>query len=218
MNAAIERLIPATVSHVNEHGGYMTKTKLLKLLYLFDVEYYRIHRQTFSGFQWKYFHLGPWTKEFEAVLDRLIAQDVLTEVPSSKPDYDTKFLKAIEADHIGRLFPSYRDEAALKTVLDTWGNCTTAEILDYVYFRTEPMEYGVRNEPLDFTKISAQPTSVYTRLPSGKTPGEIKALRREFQEAIRKVSQQAKEAAEFTPPNYDAEFFEALEKLDAANR
>lgn len=217
MNPGIERLIPATVSHVNEHGGYMTKTKLLKLLYLFDVEYYRIHRQTFSGFQWKYFHLGPWTKEFETVLDKLLAQDVLTEMPSSKPEYDTKFLKAIQADDIGKLFSSHRDEAVLKTVLATWGSCTTAEILDYVYFRTEPMEYGIRNEPLDFTKISAQPASVYTRPPSGKTPGEIRALRRKFQEEIRKVSQQVKEAAEFTPPNYDAEFFKALEKLDATN-
>ena len=152
------------------------------------------------------------------MLDKLLAQDLLTEVPSSKPEYDTKFLKATEADDIGKLFSSYKDEAVLKTVLDTWGSCTTAEILDFVYFRTEPMEYGIRSEPLDFTKISAQPTSVYTRPPSGKTPGEIKALRRKFQEEIRTVSQQAKEAAEFTPPNYDAEFFEALEKLGTGNR
>ena len=32
--------IPAIVSYVNEHKGYVTKTKLLKLLYLFDVEFF----------------------------------------------------------------------------------------------------------------------------------------------------------------------------------
>ena len=41
-------------------GSYFTKTKLLKLLYLFDVEYYRIHRIIFfTGFSWKFYHLGP---------------------------------------------------------------------------------------------------------------------------------------------------------------
>ncbi len=42
MNQALVKLIPAIISAVVERGGYVTKTKLLKLLYLFDVEYYRL--------------------------------------------------------------------------------------------------------------------------------------------------------------------------------
>ena len=53
----IDNLIPAVVTWVVEHDSYVTKTKLLKLLYVFDVEYYR-HRSTFTGFGWKFFHLG----------------------------------------------------------------------------------------------------------------------------------------------------------------
>lgn len=41
MNPHLKNLIAAVVSYVTEHGGYITKTKLLKLLYLFDVEYYQ---------------------------------------------------------------------------------------------------------------------------------------------------------------------------------
>jgi hypothetical protein len=39
----LTELITAIVSYVTERGGYITKTKLLKLLYLFDVEFYRAH-------------------------------------------------------------------------------------------------------------------------------------------------------------------------------
>jgi hypothetical protein len=59
----VDNLIQAIVTWIAEHDGYATKTKLLKLLYLFDVEYYRQHRYTFTGFGWKFFHLGPWAAE-----------------------------------------------------------------------------------------------------------------------------------------------------------
>lgn len=48
MNRTVEQLIPAIVSYVNEHNGYVTKTKLLKLLYLFDVEFFRTNRRIFT--------------------------------------------------------------------------------------------------------------------------------------------------------------------------
>ena len=37
----VDNLIPAIVTWIAEHDSYATKTKLLRLLYLFDVEYYR---------------------------------------------------------------------------------------------------------------------------------------------------------------------------------
>ena len=39
----LAELITAVVSYVTKREGYITKTKLLKLLYLFDVEFYRAH-------------------------------------------------------------------------------------------------------------------------------------------------------------------------------
>jgi len=53
-----ERLFAAIVSYVEERGGYVTKTKLLKLLYIFDVEYFRARRQTYTGFAWKFYPRG----------------------------------------------------------------------------------------------------------------------------------------------------------------
>src|SRR5438552_11067713 len=93
MNQHVKQLIPAMVSYINDHDGYVTKTKLLKLLYLFDVEFYRTHRRLFTGFGWKFFHLGPWAREFDPVLTELILEGVLLQVESAKQEYDTKFLR-----------------------------------------------------------------------------------------------------------------------------
>jgi hypothetical protein len=241
MNPAVMKLVPAISTYVVDHGGYLTKTKLLKLLYLFDVEYYRVYRQTYTGLEWKFFHLGPWVREFDEILQTLVAQGALIEIVSSKPEFDTKFYRASEPTRIDDLFHSYKDVAILKTLLDKWGEKTTGEILDYVYFSTEPMERGVRNVPLDFSRIGEQRPAPYVRSSSGKTPPEIRQTRENFWKQIKALSLEvggkfalhpqlsalpapalrpdrelSPSEFHFTPPSYDEEYFEAMAKLDTA--
>lgn|SRR2546425_8372902 len=218
MNPALSQLVPAIVSYITEHGGYVTKTKLLKLLYLFDVEHYRVNRQTFTGFEWKFFHLGPWARQFDPLLENLVAQGALVESAGSRPEYDTKFYKASEPFDFHGLLGTLKDEALLKIILDRWGESPTGEILDYVYFRTEPMEYGVRNEPLDFSKIPEQSPPMYERRQSGKTKQEVEAARKKFREESGRRTQETSKRMVFTPPSYDEEFFAALSKLDGPER
>ncbi len=229
---ALTKLIPAVVAYVTEHRGYVTKTKLLKLLYLFDVEYYRQHRKIFTGFDWKFLHLGPWTAQYDGILEDLVTQGALAECSGSRPEYDAKFYKAPEPPDLFSLFESYSEESILKAILDRWGECSTGEILDYVYFHTEPMEHGVRNQPLDFSRVSEQPPPAYIRRPSGKTRHEIEDARRKFLEGrslgpalarmpsmgprVNAPAGYSRERIDFTPPRYDEEFFAALAKLDRA--
>jgi hypothetical protein len=216
MNNSLLKLIPAIVLYVTEHGGYVTKTKLLKLLYLFDVEFYRVHRRTFTDFQWKYFHLGPWTREFDPMLAEMVQAGALLESASTKPEYDTKFYRSAEPTDIGKLFDKYSDEAILRVVLNTWGESSTAEILDHVYFRTEPMEFGIRNEALDFTKISIAAPLLYKKSVSGKSRREMNRARRQFEEQLASKAKMNHAKFHFTSPRYDAEYLQALEKLDNA--
>ena len=46
MSNPLAKLITAVVWYVTEREGYITKTKLLKLLYLSDVEFYPAHGNT----------------------------------------------------------------------------------------------------------------------------------------------------------------------------
>jgi hypothetical protein len=212
MNSSVSELIVAVVTYVTTHDSYITKTKLLKLLYLFDVEFYRAFGRTFTGFQWKYFHLGPWTREFDPALEVLVSRGELIEQASERSEFEAKFLHASQPINLRRPVANYREEAVLKIVLDTWGASTTGEILDYVYFHTEPMENGIRNENLDFSKIVQQSPIRYKRTASDKTPGEIRMLRRKFGEAVAANLKSA--SFHFTPPQYDDEFREAIAKLD----
>jgi len=213
MDRRLADLLVAIVSYVTMHDGYVTKTKLLKLVYLLDVEFYRAHSKTFTGFRWKYFHLGPWTKEFDPLLDILVAQGALVENSSARSDYDTKFLRASETIDLRKPFDTYKDEAILKVLLDTWGSSGTGEILDYVYFRTEPMEQGVRSEDLDFSKVLPQIPETYRRTASAGTSGELSRLRRELTQKMSAPPPESK--FDFTAPRYDDEFHAAMEKLDS---
>jgi hypothetical protein len=209
METRLELLIASVISRL----GSITKTKLLKLLYLFDVEFYRVNRAIFTGFEWRFFHLGPWTAELDISLQALVARGVLTEAVSDWSEFDTKVYRSTRAVDLGEPFDSYKQEAILRNVLNTWGEKTTGEILDYVYFQTEPMEHGVRNQLLDFSSISQELPEIYKRTSSGKSESEIRALHQKFNERISSLS--AGRGFEFTPPRYDDEFQEAIEKLDA---
>ncbi len=210
-------LMAAVVSQVVQRGGYVTKTKLLKLLYLFDLEYYRVHRQTFTGFNWKFFHLGPWAREFDPLVDDLVVNDILLEGKSANQEHDTTFYRTAEPRDATRLFARPSDELLLRGVLSTWADAPTSEILDHVYFHTEPMLRGVRNEPLDFSCISVDAPEKYQRPPSSVTEQELKRRRLEFQS---KLARHKRDSVDFhfTPPRYDEEFQKALEKIEDADR
>jgi hypothetical protein len=209
----IEKLIAAIVTWVVGEGSYVTKTKLLKLLYLFDVEYYRAHRQTFTGFGWKFFHLGPWAAEFDPALEGLVAKGILSQRHSNK-EFETVFYKPAERIDPRKPFSTVKDESILRGVLKMWGARSTGEILDYVYFQTAPMEAGIRNAPLDFSVIHPEKPAAYSRSSSGKTKAEIQKLRTKFEaeQARRKASQNHPFA--FTPPKYDEEYLNAMAKLE----
>jgi len=215
MNERVRQLIPAIVSYVNQHGSYVSKTKLLKLLYLFDVEWYREHRETYTGFDWIFFHLGPWTKEYDPLIDELKANLAVAVRPSGNPSFDTEFFSTPNRVDFSTLFESYKDELPFRIAVSTWAEKSTAQILDYVYFWTEPMKDAARYSALDFSTVEPDRPAQYKRSQSGATKLEVEAAR----ERIRKMKEaQAKSLDDPLPdPNYDEEYFSAIEQLEAMN-
>src|ERR1700732_636929 len=108
MDKRLTDLLVAIVSYVTAHDGYVTKTKLLKLLYLLDVEFYRAHGQIFTGFNWKYFHLGAWTNRVGPLLEHVLAGKGLTEIVRQHADYDARYLHAEERVDLRKPFESYK--------------------------------------------------------------------------------------------------------------
>jgi len=109
-----------------------------------------------------------------------------------------------------------KDECILLEVLKRWGIRTTGEILNYVYFQTEPMEAGIRNQPLDFSLIPPERPAVYSRSSSGRSPADIRKLRAKFEEQQAEKKAKEHRPFTFTLPRYDEEYFEAMAKLETA--
>ncbi len=213
MNDKLSKLILLIVSEIKARESYVTKTKLLKLLYLFDVEYYRIHKEIFTEFKWKFYHLGPWTAQYDSVLDTLISNLSLKAKRSENFAYDTAFLDTYENIEFGDLFNSYKDSLILKDILQTWGERSTNEILDYVYFETEPMIFGKRNELLDFSTIPQEVLVKYKRSVSGKSPKQIQTARQKFDSILKANKQKLQKKRETIGNFYDADFYEAMDIL-----
>lgn len=208
--ATARTLFAAIVSYAAEHGGFVTKTKLLKLLYLFDVEFYRDYRKTFTGFSWKFFHLGPWASQYDPILDGVLASEALLEHFGK---HDTPLYRSVEYVDTSALKWNVRDESILRRVLRRWATSGTNEILDYAYFHTEPMQNAIRNEPLDFSLIPETLPIVYKRTGSGVNAKELAKKRQIFQQKYAEMTAN-REAFVFPPPRYDEEFARAIATME----
>jgi len=215
MNPQVKTLVPAVLAYLGERTGSVSKTKLLKLLYLFDVEFYRAHRKLFTGFDWTFYHLGPWTSEIDEVLGGLIGEGIVSEVPFAAHDYEGVTLRAEQPSTLRDSLSEAADEFILIRLLNDWGPQPTGRLLDHVYFQTEPMQVGRRNERLDFSVITASQPERYKRSASNTSASALARKKREFQQKVAaRNSSGSGPKIRITPPRYDEEFAEALDTLE----
>lgn len=71
-----ERLILYVIQGIRDEYAFPSRTKLLKILYLIDVEYFRRHRRTLTGCEWVFYHFGPYVHEYPRLLERLGISDI----------------------------------------------------------------------------------------------------------------------------------------------
>ena len=206
----IEAVISAIATYANSHESFVTKTKLLKLLYLLDLEYYKLHGETFTRFSWKFFHLGPWAPEYNGMLENLTDSGLLRATPFSG-DFDGYFFKAATPTSPEQAFSNIKDDLMFRSVLRDWADCSTGQILDHVYFNTAPMANAARNEPLDFSLALDDSVVPYARSSSGATKKQIAEARARYRENQNKNAPQAQY---LTPPNYDEEYYAAMDALE----
>ncbi len=214
MNNEVNTLILSILSYLNEKGVNVSKTKLLKLIYLFDVEFFRRHRMVFTGFDWQFYHLGPWTAELDSVLNDLSTHHLISEVPFSAKDYDGVTLRADRPTMLKDAVKDFVDEAILTRILNDWGNEPTGRLLDFVYFHTEPMERGVRHQRLDFSVIPEGQPGRYKRSASDLPSGLIAKRRREYAAKLAERKSKTANADRLTPPQYDDDFSTAMEIIE----
>jgi hypothetical protein len=214
MNAKAQDLVLAVLSRVKERGGTSNKTKLLKLLYLADIEHFRKYGETLTGFDWIFFLFGPWAAEYDSLLNELENRDLVRTEAWSKGDAAGARLDPVEKKDLGKVVESADEYFRIQHQVDTWADRSLPELLDYVYFDTEPMKEAESLKRLDFSKVDRTPPVLYKRVSSGIPPEKLKRKRAALLEARARNNQgRAVAMSRYGKPTYGESYRSALESL-----
>lgn len=132
-------------------GFEIGKTQLIKLLYLLDVENFRSNKQTDTELNWIFYKYGPYAFEIEDFLENIgVTEEKI-------PTKGARVLLRLGIDHQEEVEIGIEKRVILDSLIEEWGDASLSELLDYVYFDTEPMmEAQTRGEALNFNSIKPQ--------------------------------------------------------------
>jgi len=164
--AALQRMPPPFV------------TRLVKLIYLADLEWRRTHRgEPLTDLTWKFLHYGPYATEFAELF--------------ADPEME---VKELESGKLARRFdfspealdrPVVPEEIAsvIGKLVKRWGDADLNTLLDHVYFDTEPMENAKRGELLDFSTVRSPELSRPVRVDAQR----LKRLRDQLKDRVKQL-------------------------------
>lgn len=215
MNPQAKNLVLAILTRIEERDGSANRTKLLKLLYLADIENFRATRQTLTGFDWIFYLYGPWAPQFDELLGQLQAEGVVDIEKWATQSIEGERVKPKEHIPFEKLTLSTEAFFRFRRQVDTWADRGIASLLDYVYFETEPMQDAVKGKRLDFSKISKEAPKIYNRPKSGAEKKDLQRLRKKILE-VRKcmADQRAVQKVSFDSAPHDDAYIQALSILD----
>ena len=209
----LTQLVQAILSRVREREGFVTKTKLVKYLYLLDVEAYRHTGRTVTGFRW-FFHLyGPWAREFEDLYASLRSRNAIEISGGTRADLDTEFVMTSRQVELGDLIADPTLELAVRHAIDRWADRRTGELLDYVYFHTEPMLDAERGAMLDFSRVTREGRLSFDEAMHCDRPDRslVERMRRAI---AARTAETDVTTDDRTLPVYDEHYFEALHVME----
>jgi hypothetical protein len=148
----LRSLIAYIVARARERDVTLTQTKLVKLLYLIDVERAASARPLLPGLHWVFFHYGPYALELPETLEQMEGG---SEVVVGQW-HNSKLYRAAPGAPTGEEWPS-GTRSLVDSVLRRYASMELNELLDFVYFRTAPMRGAVRGKPLDMTQARTNP-------------------------------------------------------------
>lgn len=153
---SISALLGALAYIASSRGSRLTKIRLVKLLYLLDVYWARAEKRTFTNWPWAFVHYGPYCRESTDAVDfaeragYLIAESY--ESRYSDEDFRLygpgEMISEADVDQVMDHLPLYVSQC-LQVAVKRWHDDTYG-LLDYVYFKTGPMEHARPGDRLSF--------------------------------------------------------------------
>lgn len=169
MNEKILKNIDYIASIAGLEGYQLTLTRFVKFLYLAEILYLKHSKERLTDWDWIFWDYGPYCSESLGALDFAIQKTII-----SSANYQSKFSEETEFQLIGYPKDQYSYQADLekhvvqlekdipimvqmgmKSYIKKYGN-NTHDLLNYVYFKTEPMKVASPRAKINFDVISNQ--------------------------------------------------------------
>lgn len=219
--ADLKPLIRYIVDQVNEQGGAVGRTALMKLVYLIDVEHYRSYGKQATGLKWRFHHYGPYAAELDAdvrSLDLDVDEHIFNGKIGNRLASGYQYHRTGDWRDIEGAFNARFDASAKRCVdkvIEQWGLDSLPTILDYVYFETEPMQDAKRGEYLDFSKISVAPAAPPVTAKLAFSGEFFSNMRQRLEEKREKKRESIRKATE---PRYDEIYIEACKLMASEDK
>lgn len=187
MNDKVLNLIKYIVCYATDHEINLTTVRLVKLVYLADLYHARFNNgQTITGFPWAFINFGPYCQDVMRHIDKATSIGFINgKVLESKYSDKTYTLFSCNDEHYSDIKKEFqlRVMSDLQYAIRKYGD-DTAQLLDYVYFKTEPMNDVKKGDLLDFS-LAKQPepiSSVETGKLAKKDVERVKLLVKQLKE------------------------------------
>ena len=168
-------LIDLIIKYKKKYEKLLSKTKLLKLAYLVELFYYRKHLKRLTDVDWIYFKFGPWFKGYD---------EILNEEPFSIKQSEEYNLIEVELGKYREPKLDISENEMINKVTFEFGHLDLNDILDFIYFETEPMiEAEHRGEKLSFENVKPADYYKVKKLTVGDSVK--RKLRKQFSEKFK---------------------------------
>jgi hypothetical protein len=183
-----QNILLSILSEAQSKNLHVGKTQLVKYLYLTEVEYYREAGSRLTDLDWKFYHYGPYAFELETILEEKIFKH--EEIKISTEKSFNKFTVAEPTKHYNDLV-DVKTSLIIKRIIGMWGDKPLQDLLDYVYFETEPMQVvDRRGQRLNFSTIKKDESSAIIPLKASKDAEKrIAVLRGRFSKRLSELSE-----------------------------
>lgn len=192
----------------------LTTTELVKYLYLLD--YYHAQEtsgQSFTGIEWKFLHFGPFSPTIPEALGYLVHSSQLDEKvfqSQAKDGYLYSLTNKFYLDTTD-LVSRYVRLNLEKAIRDFKRDLS--KLLNFVYFKTEPMIVALPNDTLDFSLCRKFDITAIKPLPMKPlNQSKVESLRERRRAAIAAKKEKLNKLV--WSGLYDADYFDAMKIKD----
>lgn len=142
----VRKLLLYIIDQLQDMEAQISTIRLVKLLYLIDLDHYIRHKKTLTEIDWVYYHYGPYFFALDDILRSASIDLDAREVETTSGKGFT--FRIFDEQDISKLV-EYATEQQINRIIKKWALEDTTAILEFVY-NTPPIKSGTRGTPLDF--------------------------------------------------------------------